>query len=61
MTCQACCREFKQERRRKYCPHCGFNNGRGWWPREEDAAEARQQQRWKRRPRTERATKTQAA
>ncbi|HUT56501.1 MAG TPA: hypothetical protein VNA25_01350 [Phycisphaerae bacterium] len=36
MTCEACCREFQPNGRSKYCPHCGFNNGRGWWPRRDD-------------------------
>ena len=38
MTCEACCRDFKQTRHSKDCPYCGFNNGRGWWPRSDDPA-----------------------
>ena len=38
MTCEACCREFKRKRWSVDCPHCGFNNGRGWWPRSDDPA-----------------------
>ena len=36
MTCEACGREFvarSRSRKAKDCPYCGFNNGRGWWPR----------------------------
>ena len=36
MTCESCCREFKATRRSRDCPHCGFNNGRGSWPRSDD-------------------------
>lgn len=35
MTCESCCREFKATRRPKDCPHCGYNNGAGGWPRSE--------------------------
>jgi hypothetical protein len=38
MTCESCCREFKATRRSRDCPHCGFNNGRGSWPRSNDPA-----------------------
>ena len=49
MTCKACCREFKSGMRGRNCPYCGFNNGRGWWPRTDDvpgrlAAEQREKQ-----------------
>lgn len=38
MTCESCCREFVAEGRSKDCPYCGFNNGRGSWPRSDDPA-----------------------
>jgi len=38
MTCESCCREFKASRRSRDCPHCGFNNGTGSWPRSNDPA-----------------------
>ena len=38
MTCESCCREFKATRHSRDCPYCGFNNGRGWWPRTSDVA-----------------------
>ena len=38
MTCESCCREFKATARSRDCPYCGFNNGRGPWPRSNDAA-----------------------
>jgi hypothetical protein len=36
MTCESCCREFTATRQSRDCPHCGFNNGRGSWPRSDD-------------------------
>ena len=38
MSCEACCREFDSKGRRWDCPHCGFNNCPGWWPRTKDMA-----------------------
>ena len=38
MTCESCCREFKATARSRDCPYCGFNNGRGSWPRSNDPA-----------------------
>ena len=67
MTCQACCREFKATRRSRDCPHCGFNNGRSWWPRSNDpvgvaAAKADQRQfRKELRQRKRGAARTQEA
>jgi len=60
MTCEACCREFQPKRRTKDCPYCGFNNGRGWWPRTDDiagrkAAEEREKQQEKEQRAAERA------
>ena len=37
-SCEACGREFTPVRRRATCPYCGFNNGRGSWPRSDDSA-----------------------
>ena len=58
ITCESCCREFEAKGRSRDCPHCGFNNGGGWWPRTKDvagrrAAEQREKQHRKRQ-RTER-------
>ena len=40
MTCDACCREFRADRHDKDCPYCGYNNGKGWWPRSDAAGAA---------------------
>ena len=36
MTCDSCCREFHAVGHGMDCPYCGYNNGRGWWPRSDD-------------------------
>ena len=60
MTSEACCREFQPKGRSKECPHSGFNNGRGWWPRTNDiagrtAAEQREKQKKREQLAVERA------
>ena len=54
MTCQACGREFKSTRYSKYCPNCGFNNGRGWWPRLECAPPPDKRRYRRKRPKAKR-------
>ena len=59
ITCEACCREFKPGDRDKYCPRCGFHNGRGWWPRRGDAAAAEKSRRRENRSRKKRELQAQ--
>jgi len=35
MSCEACCRDFRTSRGTD-CPYCGYNNGKGSWPRSND-------------------------
>jgi len=35
ISCEACCRDFRTGRGTD-CPYCGYNNGKGSWPRSND-------------------------
>ena len=61
MTCGACCREFEAKKRSRYCPFCGFNNGRGWWPRRGDKNDRVKAERSRKRAGKERGRQTDAA